>query len=82
MCACSRALDQALPAQRSVRVPSGVRQHDSSGQVDEVRLLVSRPRNHFECENGTPIVMENSSADVVPVWVESKKVPSGVSVYW
>ena len=32
--------------------------------------------------NGTPTVMENSPADVLPVWVEHQYVPAGVSVYW
>ena len=92
MCACSLALDHARPLHFCDRPESGRRQQASSGQVDDSRLVVSRPRNHFECTNGTPTVIENSPAPVDavcvdpvcvdPVCVESKNVPSGVSVYW
>ena len=82
MWACSFALDQALPSQRPESSAPGRLQQSASGQRDTVRLAVSRPRNHYECAKGTPIVMENSSVAEVPVWVASKKVPSGVSVYW
>jgi hypothetical protein len=82
MCACSFALVQALPAQRSASSLDGDLQHARSGHRDRVRLVVSRPLNHFACAKGTPMVIENSSSGPVPVWHDSQKVPSGVSVYW
>src|SRR6218665_877249 len=80
--ACSRALGQACPAQRVARSDGARRQHDSSGQQDVARTVVSRPRNPFASANGTPTVIENSEASVCPVWVAHQYVPAGVSVYW
>ncbi len=82
MCRCTRALGQAFPCHRSAASASGRRQHDSSGQCDTPRFVVSRPRNQRASSNGTPTVIEKSPSRVVPVWVEHQKVPAGVSVYW
>ena len=61
MCACTRALGHALPAQRSASSAGGRRQQDSSGQRRRrARFCVSRPRNHLASSNGTPTVIENS----------------------
>ena len=76
-----RALGQARPDQRS-RVPRARRrQHDSSGQRDVARSVVSRPRNHFTWAYGTPTLTENEPAGVSSVNAVHQYVPLGVSVY-
>ena len=69
-------------ASARARSAGGRGSSSTSGQRDCSRRVVSRPRNHLESANGTPRVIENSSAWLVPIWVDSKKVPCGVSVYW
>ena len=57
MCECARADGQAIPSQRAASLAGGRRQQDGSGQVDLVRLVVSRPRNQRASSNGTPSVI-------------------------
>ena len=79
---CTRALGHDLPCQRSASSADGRRQHDSSGQVDTARSVVSRPRHQRASSKGTPTVIENSPSADEPVCVEHQNVPDGVSVYW
>ena len=66
------ALGQERSAHRSAGSRAGSRQHRGSGQVERVRTVVSRPRNHLAWSNGTPKVIENSPSEVVPVWVDAQ----------
>ena len=43
-----RALAVALASHRAASSADGVRQHEGSGHVEAWRVVVSRPRNHFE----------------------------------
>src|SRR5690606_42111384 len=80
--ACTVALGHERCDQWRASSGSGRRQHDGWGHRDTVRVVVSRPRNHFAEANGTPKLIANEPVVVVPVCVELQNVPWGVSVYW
>lgn len=82
MCAWSFALAHALCDHRDANSSDGRRQQLASGHADVRRFGASLPRNHLASLNGTPNVIENSSACDVPICVEHQYVPAGVSVYW
>ena len=65
--ACARAAARsATPCATSARrhLGSGAGSRTRPGSVRSRGSVVSRPRNHFASANGTPTVIENSSADV------------------
>ena len=53
-----------------------------SGQFEVARAVVSRPRNHFTCWYGTPMLSENSPLADRSVRAVHQYVPDEVSVYW
>src|SRR5688500_6146238 len=58
-CECARADGHALPSHSDVSEAGGRLQQLGSGQLDVARAVVSRPRNHFTCWYGTPMLSEN-----------------------
>ncbi len=81
-CEWARADGHALPAHSSANAAGGRLQQLGSGQVDVARAVVSRPRNHFTCWYGTPMLRENSPEAERSVRAVHQYVPDGVSVYW
>lgn len=78
----ARAEGQALPAHSEVSEAGGRLQQLGSGQLDVARAVVSRPRNHFTCWYGTPMLSENCPFADRSVRAVHQYVPDGVSVYW
>ena len=78
----ARAEGQALPAQALVSSAGGRLQQVGSGQLEVARAVVSRPRNHFTCWYGTPMLSENSPLAERSVRAVHQYVPDAVSVYW
>src|SRR5260370_18725818 len=79
---CPRADGHAIPSQRAASLAGGRRQQDGSGQVERVRLVVSRPRNQRASSKVTPSVIANSRPLPGSTDATQQKVPAGVSVYW
>src|SRR5690606_15892590 len=61
---CRRGDGDELCAHLAASSCGGCRQHPGSGQVDTLRLAVSRPRNHLTWANGVPRLTENAPCGV------------------